>query len=192
MKLLRLFFLSAFTVFLVTSCTDKKPRIDSETYFVYLEKGGDITQIAQATLLMNVGKAIQKGGPEHAIEFCNLKASSILDSLNWVNNCTTLRVSIKNRNSENGLEGNQDKKLWELFLGEEVADTIIQTSTKLVYYKPIKIKLPACLKCHGKVGADINAATHHKLQELYPHDLATGYKMNDFRGMWKVGFDINP
>ena len=40
------------------------------------QKGNEISNQAQATLLANVGKAIQKGGPEYAVEFCNLKVSS--------------------------------------------------------------------------------------------------------------------
>ena len=136
-------------------------------------------------------KAIQKGGPQFAIEFCNLKASSIVDSLSQIGDCNISRVSIKNRNLENGLQGDQEKELWEIFEKSNASDTIIQTSKKLVYYKRINLALPACLKCHGNTSTDINAATLDKLSELYPNDLATGYKLNDFRGLWKIEFDNN-
>ena len=61
----------------------------------------------------------------------------------------------------------------------------------LVYYKPIRIALPACLKCHGEPISDIDVATSEKIQNLYPADLATGYKLNDFRGLWKIEFPVN-
>jgi cytochrome c553 len=64
----------------------------------------------------------------------------------------------------------------------------LQNGNDLVYYKPIRTGMPACLKCHGNTETDINAATKAKLNELYPNDLATGYKLNDFRGLWKVEF----
>ncbi len=155
------------------------------------QKGNEISNLAQSTLLANVGKAIQKGGTEYAVEFCNLKASSIIDSLNGVNNCTISRVSAKNRNPENNLKGNAEKELWELFQQNSITDTVLQNKQKFIYYKSITIALPACLKCHGTKETEINSATLKKLQTLYPDDLATDYKMNDFRGLWKIEFAEN-
>lgn len=170
------------------SCNSK---IDSETYSQYQKRGGEISNLAQSVLLANVGQAIQKGGPVYAVEFCNLQASTIIDSLNTVNNCVISRVSEKNRNPENNLKTSSDKNLWALFAAGTTKDTIIQEHNKLIYYKPIKIALPACLKCHGESGSDIDSATSEKLQNLYPADLATGYKLNDFRGLWKIEFSTD-
>lgn len=170
------------------SCNSK---IDSETYSQYQKRGGEISNLAQSVLLANVGQAIQKGGPVYAVEFCNLQASTIIDSLNTVNNCVISRVSEKNRNPENNLKTSSDKNLWALFAAGTAKDTIVQEHKKLVYYKPIKIALPACLKCHGESGSDIDSATSEKLQNLYPADLATGYKLNDFRGLWKIEFSTD-
>ena len=163
-------------------------KIDPETYSQYQKRGGEISNLAQSVLLANVGQAIQKGGPVYAVEFCNLQASAIIDSLNTANNCVISRVSEKNRNTSNNLKTSSDKNLWALFAAGTTKDTIVQENKKLIYYKPIKIALPACLKCHGETGSDIDPATSEKLQNLYPADLATGYKLNDFRGLWKVEF----
>ena len=95
------------------------------------------------------------------------------------------------RHPENGLKTDADQNLWAIFEAGTINDTIIQESKKLVYYKQIKIALPACLKCHGEFGSDIDSATSGKLQNLYPADLATGYKLNDFRGLWKIEFATN-
>lgn len=176
------FILLAFVVLI--SCSTK---IDSETYSNAKVKGNEITNRTQATLLSNVGQAIQKGGPEYAIEFCNLKASSIIDSLNQDNNCEISRVSNKNRNPKAQLNS-AEKELWEVFEKGNLSDTIILSNKNLVYYKPIKTALPACLKCHGSIGPDINQATLQELEKLYPNDLATGYKLNELRGLWKVEF----
>ena len=167
------------------SCNTK---IDNITYSSTQVKGNEVTNLTQATLLANVGQAIQKGGPQYAVEFCNLNATSIIDSLNQVNKCKISRVTDKNRNPKAQLNS-EEKELWEVFKKGNLSDTIILNNKKMVYYKPIKTALPACLKCHGNTETDINQATWQKLKALYPNDLATGYKLNDLRGLWKVEFE---
>ena len=94
--------LIAFASILLFSCNSKK--INEETYTEFQKRGNEISNKAQSVLLANVGQAMQTGGSLYAVEFCNLKASSIIDSLNSVNNCVISRVSEKNRNSENNLK----------------------------------------------------------------------------------------
>jgi hypothetical protein len=180
------FLITVFAV-LLFSC---KTKIDNAIYSEFIQKGNEITNLAQSVLLANVSQAMQAGGPVYAVEFCNLKASSIIDSLNRVNNCEISRVSDKNRHPENNLKTAADKNLWALFEAGSVTDTLIQENKKLVYYKPIKTAMPACLKCHGVPGSDIDEATTEKLLNLYPNDLATGYQINDFRGLWKIEFAV--
>nr|WP_321354246.1 DUF3365 domain-containing protein [uncultured Draconibacterium sp.] len=175
-------------ILLMILCVACSQNIDHETYNKYQKSGQEITANVQAVLLSNVGKAIQTGGPEYAVEFCNLEASSIVDSLNGVFDCNISRVSAKNRNPQNALTTKQEKEMWQIFAEEQLADTVLQSGTHLVYYKPIRTGMPACLKCHGNPETDINAATKQKLEELYPNDLAMSYKLNDFRGLWKVEF----
>jgi len=173
---------------LFVSCNSK---ISNETYLEIQKKGNEISNLTQSVLLANVGKAMKKGGPVYAVEFCNLQASSIVDSLNEANNCLISRISEKNRNPENNLKTESDKTLWPIFKGGTLNDTIISEGKKLVYYKPIKTAMPACLKCHGQPDSNIDPATSKKLQNLYPADLATGYKLNDFRGLWKIEFLVD-
>ncbi len=182
------YFLIAVSAILLLSC---KSKIDNATYSEILKKGNETATLAQSVLLANVGQAMQTGGSVYAVEFCNLKASIIVDSLNSANNCVISRISAKNRNLENGLKTNSDQILWSIFETGILNDTIIQGNKKLIYYKPIKTALPACLKCHGDLGSDIDSATSEKLKNLYPADLATGYKLNDFRGLWKIEFSVN-
>ena len=179
------FFLAVLLV-VISSCSSK---IDKETYSTIQNTGNEITMQTQGVLLKNVGLAMQKGGPQNAVQFCNLNAGTIVDSLNQEFNCNISRISEKNRNPNAGLGSDQEKALWQLFETGSIGDTIVEQNNKLVFYKPIKIALPACLKCHGNPGSDIDPATKQKLSELYPKDLATGYALNDFRGLWKVEFE---
>ncbi len=172
-------------LFLLISC---KSKTEIANYSEMLKKGNETSSLAQSVLLANVGQALQTGGPVYAVEFCNLKASVIIDSLNKADNCRISRISIKNRNSENGLKTESDKILWAIFENGTVTDTLIKENENLIYYKSIKTGLPACLKCHGTVDSDIDTVTAGKLKSLYPSDLATGYKLNDFRGLWKIEF----
>ena len=179
-------FISVLLIAVLISCNSKT---DSTTYTQIIKKGKEISNLSQATLLANVGKAIQKNGSEYAVEFCNLNASLIIDSLNMVGNCKISRVSVKNRNPENNIREKQEMLLWELFEKGMESDTVIWNKSSLYYYRPIRIALPACLKCHGNPELDINAKTMDKIQRLYPNDLATGYKINDLRGLWKIQFN---
>ena len=166
-------------------------QVSSEKYAELQKKGNEIAVLTQSVLLANVGQAIQQGGPVYAVEFCNQNASVIVDSLNKINNCIISRITEKNRNQANNLKTSAEKKLWALFAKGSIADTVIQENKKIVYYKPIKILSPACLKCHGMPGSDIDPATSEKLETLYPDDLATGYHLNDFRGIWRIEFVSN-
>lgn len=188
--------LFAGVLLMLISCnSNQNERIDPEVYSEHIETGNEISGRAQGVLLANVSSAMQKGGPEYAIEFCNLEASSLIDSLSEANNCTISRVSAKNRNPGNALKNENEQQLWNFYAARlengSASDTLIQKGKTLVYYKPIKTAMPACLKCHGTPGEDIQPATYETIRELYPNDQATGYDLNEFRGMWKIEFDSN-
>lgn len=189
-------YLLIFSLFAIGACdSSKKEEITPEVYSEYTQKGNEIAGQAQSVLLTNVSSAMQKGGPEYAIEFCNLKASTLIDSLSEANNCTISRVSVKNRNPGNNLKNEREKQLWSYYdhniQAGNVSDTLIRISEALIYYKPIKTAMPACLNCHGVPGENIQTATYEKIQALYPNDKATGYDLNDFRGLWKIQFNSN-
>lgn len=167
-------------------------KINAEVYSRFQNAGNEISNTTQGVLLANVGKAIQNGGPVNAVSFCNLNASGIVDSLNRIYNCKISRVSAKNRNPQNALQSETDKEIWNYFSARTTKsfprDTLIAFQGEMVYYKPIKTGMETCLKCHGIPNQDIDTETYELLQKLYPNDLATGYRLNDFRGLWKIRF----
>lgn len=181
------------TAALLFSCGQKNAEtIDSETYTLYQQSGNEISNQTQRVLLSNVSKAMQKGGSLYAVEFCNLQASGLVDSLNTEFNCKISRVSNKNRNPENHLETKTDQQIWTYFSNiqqnEELHDTLIQNKEVITYYKPILTAMPACLQCHGAM-EEIEPETYKKIQNLYPEDKATGYALNELRGLWKIEFE---
>lgn len=177
----------------IGSCQPKTGgKIDAEVYSRFQQAGNEISNTSQKVLLTNVAKAMQNGGPENAVSFCNLNASAITDSLNRVYNCEISRVSAKNRNPQNALQNKTDEEIWNFFSVHTSEafprDTLVASKGEMIYYKPIKIGMETCLKCHGMPQQDIDSETYARLQKLYPNDLATGYRMNDFRGLWKIRF----
>ncbi len=179
---------------IIISCSNKNSQntMDAETYNRFLETGSEVSGQAQSALLSHVSGAMKEGGTLYAVEFCNLEASEITDSLNNLYNCTISRVSDKNRNPQNALSTDTEKQLWEYFLSvqetEMIHDTVVMEGNQAVYYKPILTAMQACLQCHGPK-EEIDPATYTKIRELYPEDEATGYGLNELRGLWKIEFD---
>ena len=47
-----------------------------------------------------------------------------------------------------------------------------------------------CLRCHGEPGPDISAEDLALIQRLYPQDKATGFKLGQLRGAWRIDFPL--
>lgn len=161
-----------------------------------LKLGDSISNIAQSTLMKNVSMAMKEGGPVHAVEFCNLRAMPLTDSISTMHNVTIQRVTDKTRNPNNGLETETDKLAWEnaTLANHDSPSTnpihfLEKENDAFVYYKPISIGMPTCLKCHGAPEKDIDKLTAMMLNEKYPEDQAINYQLNDLRGMWKISFE---
>ncbi|GAB4123543.1 MAG: hypothetical protein OHK0045_15950 [Raineya sp.] len=159
----------------------------------YLEKGENITTATQTSLLQAVSKAIAEKEPHGAVEYCNLKALSIVDSLSKVHNCQIRRVSDKYRNPQDKAQNQVEEKALQTFLEkhqkqEKLEPFTLQEGKNTYYFKPIMVGMETCLKCHGDKNKDIAPQTLAVIEKLYPTDLAKGYKLKDFRGMWVVKF----
>jgi len=159
----------------------------------FLRKGGEIVDLSQAELLENVAGAMSTGGPVHAVDFCNMHALSISDSLSALHNCEIRRIAVKYRNPEDkprtetglGLLKQYEKAHQN---GEPIKPEVHIFDDRIEYYHPILINNGACLLCHGLPGEQIKEQTLEMIATHYPGDLATGFKMDDFRGAWKITF----
>lgn len=192
MRIIKLLLIS----FLITSCGSNVKKQEEALRQGYLQKGGQIANLTQAELLKNVSMAINKGGPGYAIEFCNLKALALKDSLSLKNNCQIQRISAKYRNPADRPQTEKEKEQLDqyqlAFQNEESLNAEVYVyADRIEYYQPIMIAMEACLKCHGEPGKQIAEETLDMIKAKYPNDLATGYAMNDFRGAWKITFPQN-
>jgi nitrate reductase cytochrome c-type subunit len=140
------------------------------------------------SLTKNLFEKIEKDGAASAVEFCNVNVKPIAKDAakNLASKYDFGRSSHKIRNSAN------EPQDWMLPIIESFK-TIKFDKNKIETYAKV-IKLPngkriyaeplfaqaQCLTCHGEM---ISAEVHNKINQLYPNDKATGFKLNDFRGM---------
>lgn len=154
----------------------------------YKAKGDSISIISQQTLLKNVSEAIKKQGIVYAVDYCHAEAMPLTNKLSEGSKAQIQRLSNKNRNPVNQLITKEDKAIFQAFKNTSLKDTVVQFRKEYVYYKPIKIGMPTCLKCHGNTETDLSPDVASIIAQKYPIDKATGYQLGDLRGLWKITF----
>ncbi|HRD57338.1 MAG TPA: DUF3365 domain-containing protein [Ferruginibacter sp.] len=147
--------------------------------------GDSIATAAQNVLLNNVATAIQKAGTEYAVEFCNVNAVPLTDSVALVHQVTVQRLSDKSRNKHNAIQTSFDSIAWNKIKQSKTSFVTQNLNAEVYFYKPITIAMPTCIKCHGSK-SDIEENTLKLIAKKYPLDKAIGYSLGDLRGMWKI------
>ncbi|MBU2977194.1 DUF3365 domain-containing protein [Alteromonas sp. C1M14] len=134
--------------------------------------------------------AIANGGVENGIVVCHEVAGSLAAKLsdeNW----QVGRTSLKVRNIKNTPEPWASANL-QVFAEQLTAmpSRIPEASYRdpqtgqFTYMRAI-VTQPVCTACHGN---DIQNNVMEKIQSLYPHDQATGFKTGDLRGAFIVTY----
>ncbi len=133
--------------------------------------------------------ALQRGGTEEAIPFCNVRALPLTDSMALVYRAKIKRVTNRARNPLNTADEFEaaiieqyGKQLTE---GQTLHPRLRDESGNYVYYFPITTNA-MCLQCHGTPGVEVKEGTLEKLQTYYPQDKALHYGPEQIRGLWKV------
>ncbi len=145
------------------------------------------------TLKAELKAAIEEGGPVNAIVVCNTRAPEIASDISDASGWTVARSSHKLRNSKNAPDPYTAAAIEEFLArqaaGEaaadiakaEVVETNGQRSFRLVKAIPTE---EVCLACHG--GDDVSPEVVGKLAELYPEDMARGFKAGEMRGVFTL------
>lgn len=157
-------------------------------YNQYLETGRNAVTASGAALLKNLLEAIEQKGTAYAIEFCNIKAQPLTDSMSNVNASKIKRVSDKPRNPLNKANNEELAYIQRLksmlAAGGKPVPKLSESDGKITGYYPI-LTNDLCMKCHGEK-ATIEKNVLEKIATLYPTDSAMGYKPNQLRGLWVV------
>jgi hypothetical protein len=136
--------------------------------------------------------AMKEGGPINAIQVCSQIAPQLARDISEQKGWSVSRTSLRQRNAGNTPDA------WEIEVlnkfeerkaaGEDVQPmafaAVVESDGKkeFRFMKAIPTG-EVCLTCHGeKIDAKIAA----KLDELYPNDMARGYKLGDIRGAFSI------
>jgi hypothetical protein len=201
MKKNTLFYFSLVSIFLM-SCGDIEPSstvteevhsgLSKQDEKSYLKKGKTIAKETFLTLSSHLKSKMKEGGVHAAVEYCNLAAYPLSDSIAKANNITLKRVSNRLRNTANNadsLELDQISKYEEeIRSGIELSAVVLNDGNQVRFMAPILLK-PACLNCHGTPEKHISNADIAFIRELYPNDEAINFKTGDLRGIWSISFN---
>ncbi|MEQ8414576.1 MAG: DUF3365 domain-containing protein [Imperialibacter sp.] len=159
------------------------------------ERGLAITDAAQKVLLQTLIKKIESEGILGAVEYCNVNAFPLVDSLSKANLATIRRVSNKWRNPKDAPEADEiaimEAYAYSVEQGQAPREEVFMedNSTQVIYTRPIMMGAGLCLQCHGTPGKELTQEVEDKIKSLYPDDKATGYELGEWRGIWKVVFE---
>ena len=165
-----------------------KPEIADKEY---VEKGKKIAMSSFGAMKGALMSSMKSGGVEKATNFCNINAGGLVDSLSSYYNVEIKRTSLQLRNPKNKPTEEESEILAlykEVFDSKSKPKPIIKRHENTVsFYAPIKLQ-GACIQCHGKVGNGVKEEDFALIKELYTDDQATGYNVDDFRGIWHITF----
>lgn len=167
-------------------------RISDAELLQTAQKIGDtLTLQAQSLLKTNLMKALEEGGVPRAIQFCNLNAGQILQSMDIPEGIQIERATDKSRNTQNQADS-LESLIFEAYAfnyseGLPLSSSVIEENKEvLIYTSPITIAGGLCLNCHGEIGSEIKEIDYDSILSYYPNDKAIGYKLNELRGMWVI------
>lgn len=172
------------------------PALTVEIQQAVVPRGKAIAAETFDLLSANLQTAMQSGGISNALPFCSLAASPLTAGLAEKHGVTLKRVTHKARNPD-GKANEAELAVLKSFTSYLAASTNPPPSfvTNLVtgqatFFAPIVIAKELCLKCHGEPGKDISAENLAVIKKHYPQDEATGFKLGQLRGAWRIDFPL--
>lgn len=156
-----------------------------------LARGQAIVKEAGALLSSNLLAAIQAKGLTNALAYCSVKALPLAELVATGNKVELRRVSHRARNPQGKADAFESEVLrhFQSQLAPNQPPPPLLTSNRadtVTFFAPIVINNPLCLQCHGEPGKDITPENLAFIRGLYPQDAATGFKVGDLRGMWRI------
>ncbi len=162
---------------------------ETKTDKSYSDIGLEYALETKKLLGKNLMGTIQEKGTIEALEFCNIQAMPLTNSMAVKFNASIKRVSDKNRNPNNKANTEELKYIAQfekqMAAKETIEPVTIESENKIQFYYPIETNT-MCLQCHG---TEIKPEVSKRILKLYPNDLATGYNENEVRGIWSITFN---
>ena len=188
--------------FLFTACSpssvappEPPPPLTPAQQAAAIERGKFIVAETFSVLSSNLQSAMVSGGLSNALPFCALAASPLTASVATRHGVALRRITHKPRNPAARADV-VETAILDGFRAALVSGTPAPPfATNLLagqatFFAPIALNNGLCLKCHGEAGKDIAAESLAIVQRHYPQDEATGFKLGDLRGAWRIDFPL--
>jgi hypothetical protein len=185
------FLTTTFILSLALLACERKTMVKHVPREEALQVARDAAQEAFQQLSGELAQAIQAGGTVAAIPVCDSKAESLVSKIAGERNLSMVRLSDRPRNPSQAATG-ADLAAIENFraailAGRPAVAAVSQEADGSTLVRlPIVASQPLCLQCHGSE-TDISAETKAAILGSYPDDKATGYRLNELRGIWRIG-----
>jgi hypothetical protein len=174
------------------------PPLSAEVQQATIQRGKTIAAETFSLLSSNLQSAIQSGGISNALPFCSLAASPLTAGMAEKHGVSLRRVTHKARNPSDKADAAELAilKSFETALAAgNSPNPPPPLATNLVtgqatFFAPIVLGNELCLKCHGEPGKDISAVDLAIIEQHYPQDEATGFKLGQLRGAWRIDFPL--
>ena len=189
---MRALLFSIVILFAVTACQSDEEKQQQVIMKEFTKVGNNIAKASFEALSGNLKAAASDGGIANAIQFCNMNALPLTDSLSKIFNAKIKRSSLRLRNPGNQPDSLEAYML-DLYLQIQkmkkpmVGKTLLTNNNEVRYFAPIILK-EQCLKCHGVLGQDIKDETYAIIKEHYPIDEAVDFQEGELRGIWSINF----
>ncbi|WP_297807964.1 DUF3365 domain-containing protein [uncultured Methylophaga sp.] len=141
-------------------------------------------------------EAMKDGGPIESIAVCNLVAPTIAAEMSKKYGMEIGRTSLRVRNPAN------EADVWETSVLQQFQNRLNggEAIQKLTFSEKVETELGSnrrmmkaiptdklCLSCHGsKIAEPVQAM----IDQYYPEDMATGFKLGDIRGAFTVSREV--
>jgi len=191
-------FILVLSILVIISCQDEESKISQATQLeteAVKKIGQNASMQLLKTLKSELTSAIETSGIVGAIGVCSEKATILTNNVVKHNDkiISMKRTTNKFRNPVNIPDQFEQKALnyFENYLMKNdslpqfyIQKIVDNKLTYFKYYQPISIA-PLCLNCHGDKN-NMNETVLAAINEKYPADKATGFNLNDFRGLVSV------
>ena len=119
---------------------------------------------------------------ETAMGACTSMAIQMTNDYNNISpNVKVRRTALKYRNPANKPNATDKEVMYRLQAVNDGKPVAVDMGSTYRVYKPLKMK-QSCLLCHGDT-TQISPKTLKMIRKNYPHDLATDFKLDEFRGV---------
>lgn len=152
---------------------------------------GDAAMSFMKELGGTLKRELGRGDPAAAISACSEVAPAIANRISLENGWRVTRVGTRVRNPMLGMPDPWEQRVLEQFEqrrggGEDYAkmaysEVVEEPGGRYFRYMKAIGTQPLCLTCHGEKES-LPSSVAAVLDELYPHDRATGYAAGDLRG----------